>query len=142
MNTNDKNNISKMRNCGCSYKQIADTLELKECTVKKHCLRHGIKLPAGMEPQRQPRDKWRVCPYCHEAYIVNPENEKQFCSDKCRANYWKAKRREEEAMKKQEEAFIKEMQQQLALKKELDLLAKKSDELVAKGGLPLGYRKE
>ena len=142
MNIIDQENIRTMRTKGCSYKQIADTLNIKKCTVKKHCLRHDIKLPDTFEATRKPIAKWVVCPHCKKVFIADTENEKQFCSDKCRSNYWRTERKKEKIRREEEEAMRREFEHLEALKKELDLSAKQSNELVDGKKLVLGYRKE
>lgn len=142
MNEIEKENIRIMRSNGCSYGQIANTLGIKKCTVKKHCLRHDIKMPLGMVPQRTPREKWSVCPYCRKVFAVGLINEKRFCSDKCRSSCWKEERKRERKLRRAEEASLRELAEHQALKKELDFSYKKSDELIGDEEYPLGNNKE
>lgn len=142
MNEIEKENIRIMRSNGCSYGQIAKTLGIKKSTVKMHCLRNGIVCQIDTDYQRKHRSSWRICPFCNEVYSVTLGNEKRFCSDKCRSNYWKEEKKRERELRRAEEASLRELAEHQALKKELDFSYKKSDELIGDEEYPLGNNKE
>ena len=89
MNNKDKAHIKTLRQAGYSYRQIADTLNLKLSTVKNHCLRHDIHPASDVSCEKVSRPAYKLCPCCNELFVVDTKHDKRFCSDKCRYKYWK-----------------------------------------------------
>lgn len=121
MNDKEKEQITILRREGLSYQHIANILGLPRSTVSSHCLRNDISPPETVMFYEEGKYFYKTCPNCHELFSVKKNHAKQFCSDKCRTEYWRKNR-----AKRKEMTENKELK---TLKKKLDLLEKKSDEL-------------
>ena len=150
MNNNEKEYIRTMREDGCSYGQIASTLNIKLSTVKNHCLRHGIyprcdndddgenNKHTGVVRNKATSYHYKLCPECQKLFIVNNEHVVKFCSDKCRIYHW---RRQKTRQKETEQILQAKKEYLETLQKELDLLDEESNELDW-GKLVLPYRRK
>lgn len=68
--------ITKLRQSGYSYREIADALKISVNTVKSHCRRNG--LTGTFENKKQ------ICINCG----VEIDDGKKFCSSNCRQAWW------------------------------------------------------
>lgn len=76
------NKINVLRAQGYGYRRIAGLLELSAESVKKYCQRH----PAPVQEERG----HKLCPQCGMPLIqAEYRKKKRFCSDKCRAAWWR-----------------------------------------------------
>jgi len=116
MTIDEKETVKKMRSYGLSYHEIAEVLQVKQSAVSNYCLRNGIK-----PSEDTTKKKYKVCPYCHQIFMVGAQKNKTFCSDKCRSLYWQSERRNEKAMRQ-------ESTNSHATQNRLDFSRKKSDE--------------
>ena len=128
MNDKVKRQITELRIAGYSYGQIAKLLNMKRSTVSNYCLNNNIY---GPDPPGIRRE-YKYCLNCHGIFTISSKREKQFCSDKCRKEYWCCKKAQEE----DEDEIVKH---QMTLKKELDFLAKESDELDGGNAWMIGF---
>lgn len=121
MNEDDKAKIRELRMCGCSYGQIAKTLKMPVSTVSSFCLRHEIE-PLDDTFNRLSAPYIKKCLGCGKLFFVNKNQKRDFCSQKCRVDFWKTGQQEEELLTQEGEYYM-------TLQKELDFLALQSDEL-------------
>lgn len=86
--------ISHMRRMGNSYGQIAESTGLPLNTVKSFCRRQGITAVDGVS----------LCACCGvEVEQTEHRKVKRFCSDACRASWWREHRH---MMSRRSEAII------------------------------------
>jgi endogenous inhibitor of DNA gyrase (YacG/DUF329 family) len=85
MTENQKTQILEMRRLGCTYGHIANSLSLKEGTVKTYCLRAVKK---GL--LRIPREPAHCfCKQCGKEIVQVAKRKKRiFCTDACRQKWW------------------------------------------------------
>ncbi len=77
-----KEQISKLRECGHSFSEIAQTLNLSIGTIKSYCSRNNIFSPTSYENKD-------LCLDCHKPiYQNNGTKKKKFCSKECRVAWW------------------------------------------------------
>lgn len=77
-----KQQIKRLRECGHSFADISNTLDLSVGTVKSYCSRNNIFSPTSYENKD-------LCLNCHKPiYQIKGVKKKKFCSDKCRVNWW------------------------------------------------------
>lgn len=93
MTKEQKNRISRLRQAGFSYNQIADELGISKNTVSTFCRRNGLTGPAEgiseMPADDIPAEK--PCRQCGKPVAQTPgRKEKKFCSDLCRNRWWNA----------------------------------------------------
>jgi endogenous inhibitor of DNA gyrase (YacG/DUF329 family) len=75
-----KNEILKLRSQGCSYNNIALRLSISVNTVKSVCRRNVVE-PIDLKNAR--------CKQCGQPISLREKHRpKQFCSDKCRKDWW------------------------------------------------------
>ena len=75
----------QLRQEGYSFGHIARTLGVASSTVKSWCYRTAE--PPSQKEQTAPRN---VCPQCGGALPPARYRVRRFCSDACRAGYWRA----------------------------------------------------
>ena len=128
MTDKEKTQIELLRTSGYSYGQIAELLNLPKSSVSNYCLNNKIKKPdpPGIRPL------YRCCLRCRKLFVLTSRHQRQFCSDKCRAEYWKKEKATEKAVKEAEEKHM-------TLKEVLDFLPEERDELDGDGALLIGY---
>lgn len=68
--------ITKLRQAGYSYKEIADALKISINTVKSFCRRNGL---TGTSEKKK-----HICINCG----AEIDEGKKFCSSKCRQDWW------------------------------------------------------
>lgn len=68
--------ITRLRQAGYSYKEIADALKISINTVKSFCRRNGL---TGTSEQKK-----HICINCG----AEIDESKKFCSSKCRQEWW------------------------------------------------------
>ena len=79
--------ILEMRQQGCSYTEIGDSLLLSPNTVKSICRRKDTKRKFKEKPTSD------VCKNCGSPLKHLPgHRKKMFCSDRCRYTWWNKKR--------------------------------------------------
>lgn len=83
MTTEQKKRIATMRNQGCTYAKIAETLSIPKNTVKTCCRRARLS--------EETTNATPVCKQCDKPIAMKGKHRaRQFCSDKCRAAWWYA----------------------------------------------------
>lgn len=94
MNDIQKSQIINMRAAGIGYKRIAKELDVSENTIKSFCRRNNLAKNNNITPVEIPKYTSNV--KCKNCGKVVPQNykrkKKQFCSDKCRMNWWNSHR--------------------------------------------------
>lgn len=99
----ERSEIDRLRNSGMGYKAIAKELNISVNSIKTYCKRMNIKGERYLvektqvsetqimekDPEVDESDA-RCCLYCGSV-IVQPKHgrKKKFCSNKCRAAYWR-----------------------------------------------------
>lgn len=84
-----KNMIITYRDKGCSYKTIADMLNISVNTVKSCCRRN--KQTKNVQTQKPVKLDNSRCLNCGcEITIIKGHRRKKFCSDRCRMAWWNA----------------------------------------------------
>ena len=77
MTKSEINKIESLKNKGLSYKNIAETLNISEGTIKSYFSRKSKK-----------KEEINYCKYCHKPFSKTAKNGVQeFCSNKCRLAY-------------------------------------------------------
>lgn len=120
-------NIITMRESGCSYGQIAKTLNIPKSTVSSFCLDHGIK-----PQQNSTKPRFIVCKECGKVFVAKTSREQDFCSSSCRGAYWRREKANQEFLAKEELKLIelqKELQELQEFKNSLDFLPEERDRL-------------
>lgn len=131
-------NIIIMRESGCSYGQIAKTLNIPKSTVSSFCLDHGVK-----PQQNSTKPRFIVCKECGKVFVAKTNREQDFCSSSCRGAYWRREKANQEALAKEELKLIALQKELQEFKNSLDFLPEESDRLY--GGcspVNLGFKKE
>lgn len=77
MTNEQKSEILRLKKAGAKYTEIAVKLGLPLTTVKSYCYRHS-------EESNLPR-----CPQCGKEIRQTKFKPRRFCSDTCRAQYWR-----------------------------------------------------
>lgn len=91
MTESEKNIITKMRESGTTYANIASHLSLSQNTIKSYCQRKGIQ-PL---PKQADSAELRFCAQCGQPLARHANRKpKRFCSDKCRSRWWNRHRQE------------------------------------------------
>ncbi len=134
MTEEEKDQIRKLRTEGYSYQQIADVFGKSRSAISNYCHRHGIKAPDKEVQAILATGQYKLCMNCHGLFLLTSEHNRQFCSDKCRRQYWKTEQRTSEALEREAKRWM-------TLKKELDLSSEQSDELVSDKAVQLGRKK-
>ena len=89
MNTKQKENVTKMRTAGMTYKEIADASSLSVNTVKSYCLRNDLH-PSKSRDRQSMIEPLTYCKQCGtELNQIKGGRAKQFCSSTCRSIWWK-----------------------------------------------------
>ena len=95
MNDMQKSQIINMRAAGIGYKAIAKNLDISENTVKSFCRRNNLTSTEMIVPVPITENSAEVV-LCKNCGKVVPQNDKrkkkQYCSDKCRMNWWNSHR--------------------------------------------------
>lgn len=92
MNEFQKTQINNMRCEGLGYKAIAKELDISENTVKSFCRRNNLTKAENISTITYTEDK-NYCKNCGELVEQNDKKKKkQFCSDKCRMEWWNTHR--------------------------------------------------
>ena len=86
--------IQNLRQENYSFAKIAETLQMKESTIKSYCQRHGIKTPDIPRKSKAEKAELSICRYCGKK-LENPWNRigKVFCSDNCRTAFHNEEKR-------------------------------------------------
>ncbi len=94
MNDIQKSQIINMRAAGIGYKRIAKELDVSENTIKSFCRRNNLAKNNNITPVEMPKYTSNViCKNCGKVVLQNDKRKKkQFCSDKCRMNWWNSHR--------------------------------------------------
>lgn len=80
----DKKTIIDLKKSGCSYKEIAEKLGISVGSVKSIISRYSKTIELEKESYK--------CKYCGNPLVqTKSKKKKEFCSDKCRKQYWKQK---------------------------------------------------
>lgn len=81
----EKRTITRLREGGKSYAEIAENLHLSVNTVKSFCLRGGVKTLQALRKEADPNR----CMQCHKPIEQQTGHKrKRFCSDRCRLKWW------------------------------------------------------
>ncbi|MCE5344507.1 MAG: RNA polymerase subunit sigma-70 [Eubacteriales bacterium] len=81
----EKRTITRLREGGKSYAEIAENLHLSVNTVKSFCLRGGVKTLQALRKEADPSR----CMQCHKPIEQQTGHKrKRFCSDRCRLQWW------------------------------------------------------
>lgn len=95
VNTEQKQEVHKMRLEGSSYSKIASALGISENTIKSYCRRNNLNnimdnLVKSLEPQFVNKI-YNTCIQCGKTLTHGKKGHpKKFCSDECRRIWWKA----------------------------------------------------
>ena len=82
----EKQRIQTFRTNGMGYASIADTLKLKETTVKMFCLRNHI---GEQRREVKSENNYELCRECGKPLIqIEKQKKRVFCSDVCRNRWW------------------------------------------------------
>ena len=86
--------IQNLRQENYSFAKIAETLQMKESTIKSYCQRHGVKTPDIPRKTKAEKAELSICRYCGKK-LENPWNRigKVFCSDNCRTAFHNEEKR-------------------------------------------------
>ena len=120
MTDEEKSQIRILRSEGYSYGRIAKMIGIKRDTVSSYCLRNQIKAPYKENCPGDPTE-YRLCSYCHQLFPAKISKSQQFCSTKCRNDYWSRERHEAKMLEQKWDSLM-------TLQKELDFLGEQSDE--------------
>ena len=131
MNNELKQQIEFLRFKGYSYSRIATLLGLKRSSVSSYCLRNHIVKPEFCVAN----EEYGVCHKCGRIFLIGKGNVQEFCSDKCRTDYWKDQKRIQKLLDEEAENRQK-------LQNELDFLLKQSDEWCGDKALQLCRTKD
>lgn len=86
MNSEQKNQIEKLRGEGLGYGSIAALLGLSKNTVKSHCQRNCL---SGGTAENTPCGDHSFCRQCGKPIQQVPGRKTmKFCSDACRTSWW------------------------------------------------------
>lgn len=86
MTNKQKEQITDMRINGDGYSRIAQTLSVSENTVKSYCRRNGLSSDA--------LNNTAACKQCGKPIAIKEKcKPRQFCSDRCRAQWWNSHQR-------------------------------------------------
>lgn len=81
----EKRTITRLREGGKSYAEIAENLHISVNTVKSFCLRNNVKTLQALRNEADPNR----CMQCHHPLEQQPGHKrKRFCSDRCRLTWW------------------------------------------------------
>lgn len=83
MTSEQQKQISRLRHQKCSYSKIAAALSLPKNTVQSYCRRNSLSSDGLRNTAK--------CKQCGKTIILKEKcKPRQFCSDKCRIDFWKA----------------------------------------------------
>lgn len=107
MTTEQKSEITSLREQGYGYKKIAELTDVPVNTVKSFCRRSGVQPSGEIKKDIQDReDQMRdapeetpvlehFCLFCGKPVEQTPgKRKKKFCCDECRKRYWSLHRNE------------------------------------------------
>ncbi|MBQ2695071.1 hypothetical protein IJG04_00310 [Candidatus Saccharibacteria bacterium] len=83
--------IAELRRENYSYQFIADTLGLRMNTVKSVCRRKGF-VALGRRKTKEEKHNAPLCKNCKRP-LLGGRTTRQFCTDGCRAEWWKRQRK-------------------------------------------------
>lgn len=133
MTDEEKTQVRLLRINGYSYGKIAKILDLKRSTVSDYCLRYQIKPMKSVEAVSESPKQYRRCSFCQQLFLANTSKSQQFCSSKCRTNYWNREKQESKRIGQDAEYGM-------TLQVGLDFLGEESDELGAEDTIVLGRK--
>lgn len=90
MTPEEKTKIITLKNAGLGYQAIAQTLDLKENTVKSFCHRNGLGEISNKTLENNfPGVVKKTCKQCGSLFIqFLGHREKVFCCNTCRIKWW------------------------------------------------------
>jgi predicted transcriptional regulator len=91
MNIIQKERIAAFRSHGESYAKIADALGISKNTVQSYCRRNNLGGDSSTVVEKETEKESRsFCKQCSVELIQQPgKKPRKFCSDACRAEWWK-----------------------------------------------------
>ena len=92
MRPETKQRIASLRKENYSYAFIGNTLHISPNTVKSICRRNGYE-EFGKRKTKAEKSLPNLCRYCGRPLNNTAGQKKNFCSDKCRIEWWKEARR-------------------------------------------------
>lgn len=84
--------IAELRALNYPYSFIGRALDLPSNTVKSICRRNGYS-PSGSRKTKAEKQSTRLCKNCHRILTDTDNRSRQFCSEKCRTEWWKTSRK-------------------------------------------------
>lgn len=92
MRSEVKQRIASLRKENYSYAFIGNTLHISPNTVKSICRRNGYEA-FGKRKTKAEKILPNLCKHCGRPLDNTAGQKKNFCSDKCRIEWWKEARR-------------------------------------------------
>ena len=87
MTDKEKKQVRILRECGHTFGKIAQILHISRDAAKGYCQRHQVEVPGD---DFEASSTYKLCPNCKELFVASgrQKQSRQFCSDKCRGEYW------------------------------------------------------